>query len=547
MKHKDARTATFTADARYLLFPRSRGEEGVDHVLVEIDGEPWFSVHTALLASADPAFFAHLDVSDFRGLTITVTLEGPNAAGIDLVRMGDEIPGPWPLYREPGRPLVHFSPLRGWLNDPSGMIWLDGAWHLYFANTRLANHMAGPDNAWGHAVSRDLVHWEEKPLFLCPVRGRHSFWTGGAAVDAADTTGLGRPGAPALVFSANNGSDAPNAFTQCIFPSVDGGASAVVDGRYLYKPLPAQPGRRGGSTRDPMILWWEPGRTWVMIVYNQPPEGPHSFHFFQSRDLQEWTETSVLEGMFECPNLFALPVDGEPRDTRWVIWGSSTEYLLGSFDGARFTPDGRGLLRTHFGAFSASQVFANVPGGRIVQVGWAHCCNLDGEFSQMASFPLDLSLAGTDDGVRLRARFVPELASLRGEGWRRTDEPIRPANAMRIGDTGAALEVRGTFAMGDASGILLSAPGLRVEYDSETGVVRVQDKASQARRKVTELVIHLLLDVSSVEVVFGDGEMYVIAERSYSQVEPGSPLEISVPRGSARVIDLEAFRLAPIF
>ena len=82
----------------------------------------------------------------------------------------------------------------------------------------------------------------------------------------------------------------------------------------MYKPLPAEPGRRGGGTRDPMILWWEPERKWLMIVYNQPPGGPRSFHFFESRTLRDWTETGVIEGMFECPNLFSLPVDGDPLD-----------------------------------------------------------------------------------------------------------------------------------------------------------------------------------------------------------------------------------------
>lgn len=534
------------ANGRYLLFPQSRGEGGVDHVLVQIDGEPYFSVYGAQLAAREPDFYTFLDVSSFQGRTLTVTLEGTQADGIDLVKVADEVPGRDPLYHEPGRPQVHFSPVRGWLNDPSGMIYLDGVWHLYYANTRFANRMAGPDNAWGHAVSRDLLHWKELPLFLCPVRGRHSFWTGGATVDVANTTGLGRPGAPAIVFSANNGSDAPQEHTQCVFVSTDGGATCTLDPRLMYKPLPAEPGRRGGGTRDPMILWWEPQRKWVMIVYNQPPGCPRSFHFFESRNLRDWAETSVLENMFECPNLFPLPVDGNPPDRRWVIWGSSTEYLLGDFDGSRFLPDGQGLLRTHIGPYTASQVFANAPGGRIVQIGWAHCCNFDMEFSQMAAFPLELSLASTPEGVRLRAHFVPELAGLRLEGWRRSDVTIGSGLSLQAGDTSRALEVLAEIEAGDARAIQIAGASLDIRYEPTQGRLRVQDQVVGIGGRSDRLSLHLLLDTASVEVIVGEGERYVIAERSWRDLRPDTPLQITAYGGSARAHRLEVYPLKPI-
>jgi fructan beta-fructosidase len=201
------------ADKRYLIFPRSKGLSGKDSVFVRIDNKMYMSVYDALIAKSDPDFWTFLDLKLYQGKEVSVAIKGPDAVGIELVRMSDTIPGRYPLYREPGRPMIHFSPVRGWLNDPSGMIYFEGKWNLYYANTRFSNVMAGPNNAWGHATSTDLLHWEEQPLFLTPVREECSFWTGGAAVDVANTTGMGRPGKPALVFSANNGSDAPNAFT----------------------------------------------------------------------------------------------------------------------------------------------------------------------------------------------------------------------------------------------------------------------------------------------------------------------------------------------
>ena len=402
-------TRTFTADKRYLLFPCTRGRSGQNKVFITVDGQPYMSAYDALIASSDPDHWRWLDLKLMQGQTLSVKIEGPNAAGIELVKTSDIIPGKVPVYEEPGRPKVHFSPVRGWLNDPSGMIYFEGAWHLYYANTRFNNVMAGPNNAWGHATSTDLLHWEEQPLFLTPLRGACSFWTGGAAVDVPNTSGLNRPGQPAMIFSANNGSDAPNDFTQCIFVSTDGGMTARRNPEMMYKPLPKEASRRGGGTRDPMILWWAPEKKWVLVVFNQPPGRAGGFYFFESRDLKNWTETGVLDDMFECPNLFQLPVDGNEADTRWVTWGSSTEYRIGKFDGRVFVPEGNRKYRAHFGEQSASQVFANAPGGRIVQIAWAHVCDYDGEFSQMASFPLELSLRTTPDGVRLYAEQFSQL------------------------------------------------------------------------------------------------------------------------------------------
>jgi len=238
----ERRKRTLIVDHRYLVFPRWRdaGAPTSDAVSVTLDGEPYIAVGGAALAPREPDFYTFLDLDPVRGHEVTVEIEGENAEAIDLVRTVDRIPSAYAPYREPERPLVHFSPLRGWLNDPSGLLYLDGQWHLYYANNRFANRMAGPDNAWAHAVSPDLVHWREVPLFLCPIRGQRSFWTGGAALDVANTTGEGKPGKPAVVFSANNGSDAPNAFTQCVFVSTDGGASCTLDPRKMYVPLPAE-------------------------------------------------------------------------------------------------------------------------------------------------------------------------------------------------------------------------------------------------------------------------------------------------------------------
>ena len=534
-----------TADKRYLIFPRARGKSGPDRVFVHVDGKPFLSVYDAPMAKSEPDFWTYLDLSLVQNKQITVRFEGPDAAGVELVRTSDVIPGKHPLYHEPGRPQVHFSPLRGWLNDPSGMIYFEGKWHLCYANTRFANVMAGPNNAWGHAVSSDLLHWEEAPLLLNPVRGKYSFWTGGAAVDVENTTGLGRPGKPALVFSANNGSDAPNAFTQCVFPSIDGGMSVLWNPDMLFKPLPKEAARRGGGTRDPMILWYAPEKKWVLVVYNQPPGGRNGFYFFESRDLKSWQETGVLEDMFECPNLFELPVDGNPANRRWVTWGSDTAYRIGTFNGKTFIPEG-GKHRTHHGAYSASQVFANAPGGRIVQIGWAHVCDYDTEFTQMASFPLELSLKTTPEGVRLFAEFVPELAGLREEGDSRKGLVVKPGAPLRLGDVSKPVEIVAEFEPAAAARVTLKGPELGVAWNGPGKELEVNGQKVRLAAQNGVVRLHLLLDIPSVEVVSNGGENYVLRARNYQNLRPGSPLEIEVEGGDVLFLRLEVYPLKSI-
>ena len=246
----DDGASTFKADKRYLLFPCMRGLSGQNKVFINVDGKPYVSQYEALIASSDPDHWRCIDLQLMQGKTLSVKIEGPNAAGIELVKTSDTIPGKYPMYQEPGRPKVPLSPILGWLNDPSGMIYYQGTWNLCCANTRFNNVMAGPNNAWGHATSTDLLHWEEQPFFLTPLRGECSFWTGGAGVDVSNTSGFNRPGKPAIIFSANQGSDAPNAFTQCIFVSTDDGMTVLHNPEMTYKPLPQEDSRRSGGTRD---------------------------------------------------------------------------------------------------------------------------------------------------------------------------------------------------------------------------------------------------------------------------------------------------------
>ena len=515
-----------------------------------------------MLASSDPDFWTYIDLKLHQGKQVTVSVTGPNADGIALVKMSDTIPSKVPLYHEPGRPQVHFSPLRGWLNDSSGMFYLNGKWHYYYMNTRFGNQMAGVNNNWSHAVSTDLLHWQEEPMLHTVIRGKQCYWTGSAAVDVENATGLGKPGHPAVVFACNQALDVPNPFTQCFFVSTDEGMTAKIDPEMMFKALPKEDNRRGDGSRDDMIRWYAPEKKWILLIYNKAPtpDAKRSFFFFESKDLKTWTETSVLENMYECPNFVQMPLDGNASKPMWVVWGASTEYRVGNFDGKKFTPVHDDLLLAHHGDYYASQVFDNAPNGRIIQMGWGWVCNYNTEFTQMATFPMELSLKSTPQGPRLYAEFISELSTLRDGGSSRKDTVIKPDAPMSLGDVTQPMEIDVEFEPGTAKRVSFTGAEMNVNWDAETQVVEVQgvkdfkmaaDGTVPARRVIAapqngRVQLHVLLDIPSVEVTTNGGEHYIIKGRDFKKIGEKSPLQIAVEGGNVTFHRLDIYPLKSI-
>ena len=324
--------------------------------------------------------------------------------------------------------------------------------------------------------------------------------------------------------------------------STDGGMTARWNPEMMYKPLPKEASRRGGGTRDPMILWYAPEKKWVMVVYNQAG-GRNGFYFFESKDLKNWAETSVLDDMYECPNLFQLAVDGNKADMRWVTWGSSTEYLIGKFNGRAFVPDDNRRLRAHYGDFSASQVFANAPGGRIVQIGWAHCGESDGAFCWMAAFPLDLSLRTTPEGLRLCAELHPRArqtaqAGQPAEGCRRQGR--RPAHAWRrLAAGGDHRRVRA----GNGLASQLHRGGTQRRLERPEPGTRGQWREDQAESDQTVASCCTSCWTSRrwrSSPAAGD---YIIKARDYRKLGEKSPLEIRAEGGDVKFSRLEVYPL----
>ena len=231
----------------------------------------------------------------------------------------------------PCRGQLHFSPKRGWNNDPNGLVYFRGEYHLFFQHNPYG--WGWGNMHWGHAVSNDLVHWEELGDALWP-DAMGAVFSGSAVVDRDNTSGFGKAGNPPLVLIFTAAGDPT---TQCLAYSLDGRNFI----RYDQNPVVRQimPGNR-----DPKVIWHAPTKKWVMVLYVASGKG-HSIQFLTSPNLKDWQPASVTQAggkgnyLFECPDLFELPVEGGSTLRKWVLMAANTEYAVGTFDGVAFTAE----------------------------------------------------------------------------------------------------------------------------------------------------------------------------------------------------------------
>ena len=352
------------------------------------------------LAASDPEYWVFCDVSTLIGKTITINYQG-DKQGLKLIYQDDRIAGQDSLYREKNRPQFNFTTRRGWINDPNGLIYYDGEYHLFYQHNPYEREWENMH--WGHAVSRDMLHWEELPVALYPDE-HGTMFSGSAVIDHDNTSGFGKGGTPAMVaiYTADN----PDRQVQCIAYSLDKGRTWT---KYDKNPvIDSKEKWNSKDTRDPKVFWYQPSKHWVMVLNER--DG-HSI--YTSSNLRDWTYQSHVTGFWECPDLFELPVDGNSAKTKWVMYGASGTYMTGSFDGKMFTPEaGKNYYTT--GTAYAAQTFSNIPqqDGRRIQMAWGRINHPGLPINGMMLLPTELTLRTTKEGVRLFSYPIKEINNI---------------------------------------------------------------------------------------------------------------------------------------
>jgi fructan beta-fructosidase len=444
-------------------------------------------------------------------------------------------------YEEPLRPRFHFTPARNFMNDPNGLVFDAGEYHLFYQHNPFGEvwgHMS-----WGHAVSTDMLHWKHLPVALREEGGVMIF-SGSVVVDADDTSGLcgGRPAGGSCLVAVYTG-HGHDKQTQNLASSTDHGRTWT---RYAGNPV-LDLGLK--DFRDPKAFWHAPTRRWILVTV-LPDQ--HKVRFFGSPDLKHWEALSdfgpagATGGVWECPDLYPLPVDGNAADQRWLLdvdlnpggqaGGSGGQYFIGTFDGRTFVnenPPEKTLWVDYGKDFYATLSFSNIPAsdGRRIWMGWISNWLYANEEPTVTwrgaqSVPRELSLHRTGDGIRLAQMPIRELRTLRTTAEPRVvagEAPLPPSAEIEIdvGRTGAR-----------EAGIRLTSDAgedVTIGVDRERSEVFVDRRRSRAtpfheaypgrhagplRWRDGRASLRVLFDASTVEVFANDGET-VITDRVY--------------------------------
>lgn len=376
---------SFKVTKKYLNFPVSHAENRAK-MTFEVNGKPDLSV-VIRLAPDKAEYWVFKDVSAFKGKTIKITYEG-NEKGLSQIYQSDEIAGQDSLYKEKNRPQFHFTTRRGWINDPNGLIYYEGEYHLFYQHNPFERDWENMH--WGHAVSKDLIHWTELPDALYPDH-LGTMFSGSAVIDYDNTAGFNKGKTPAMVAAFTAASS--DRQVQGIAYSLDKGRTFT---KYDKNPvINSKEKWNSQDTRDPKVFWYAPSKHWVMVLNER--DG-HSI--YTSANLKDWKYESHVTGFWECPELFELPVDGDKNHTKWVMYGATGTYMLGSFDGKVFTPEAGKYCYTT-GSIYAAQTYNNIPAsdGRRIQIGWGRVSHPGMPFNGMMMLPTELTLRTTKDGI----------------------------------------------------------------------------------------------------------------------------------------------------
>jgi len=382
---------TLLCDHRYLLFP-IQNDAPRRKMTLRMEGG-WSTTVAYSVADGNPDWWAAVDVSQHKGKSASVTFDqlSDDSKGLSGIKTSDTLPD---LYHESGRGQFHFSAKRGWLNDPNGLCFYRGEYHMFFQHDPWNSQ--SEYKTWGHAVSKDLIHWNELPEAILPDE-LGSMWSGSAVVDHSNTAGFGSD-ALVLIYTA-----AGNPSTQCIAYSLDGRHFTKYAGNPVLPQMTAY-------NRDPKVMWYAATHSWVMTVFVEHGED-RTIEFYSSPDLKHWTYMSRTSGFFECPDFFELPVQGTDEH-RWVLSAANTNYQVGSFDGHAFHPETPILQGIYGEGYYAPQTFFGALNGRRIQIGWFLTNPPAMPFTQSMSIPMEFNLRHVGGSYELVRSPIHELDSL---------------------------------------------------------------------------------------------------------------------------------------
>lgn len=454
-------------------------------------------------------------------------------------------------FTEKYRPQFHYTPRINWMNDPNGLVFYEGRYHLFHQYNPFGNTWGYM--SWNHAVSEDLVHWEHRPVAIpYGKEDEEGIFSGGALVDHNNTSGFGDGSRAPLVAVYTSHYTRPDGSTwqaQSLAYSIDGGETFV---KYEGNPVLEF---EDPDFRDPNVMWDDQFNRWVMVVA-LPQQ--HKVQFYASENLVDWEFLSdfgpagATGGIWECPDLFPLALDGDPENIRWVLHvdmnpgaiagGSGSQYFIGDWNGTEFIPDESistdDIIWADYGTdFYAAITWTDIPeeDGRRIWVGWMNNWNYANEiptdpWRSAMSIPRSLHLVSINDEIKIIQRPVEELKILRGKNVE--FQNVATSDTYSFSDqgiAGKAYEIFLELEPGDSetTGLKLrtgNGEETLIGYDTVNETVYVdrtnsgensfnenfaQRNDAPARLIDGKVMLHIFVDWSSIEVFVNNGEAVI--------------------------------------
>lgn len=567
-----------TGDSRYLLLPVQESTDDA-RINVLVDGNVAETIYVRL-AKSKTDYTVPFDLNPYKGHDVILDVVIPQSRGSvreakdDACWRGIVLADTFDTAnREKYRPAFHHTPRYGWMNDPNGMFYKDGRWHLYYQYNPYGSKWQ--NMTWGHSVSDDLVNWEHLPEAIRP-NGLGSVFSGSCAVDYDNTAGFGSDAVIALYTSAGTSQ------MQSLASSTDDGLTFNI---YPSNPVLTLE----SEARDPKVFWNDSTKEWNMILAHALD---HEMLIFTSPDMKSWTLQSSFGkglgaqgGVWECPDLFELPVAGTD-EKKWVLLcninpdgpfgGSGTQYFVGDFDGKTFKADtdAAGDVSTKWLDYGkdhyATVTWSDAPDGRRVALGWMSNWQYAADvptmqFRSANTLPREMGLFRAPDGeVYASSAPSPELEALRGKLAAKVKKTTvgRKARSFALpSENGGICEILMDIEASKAKTVNVvfsNSQGEKVvmQYDpaaatlsfdrTQSGITDFSEgfpavTVTPTHEASGRIALRIFVDRSSMEVFGNDGE-FVMTNLVFPRT-PYTALSVSAEGGNAKVENLRIYSL----
>ena len=514
-------------------------------------------------------YYVPLELFEYKGEYVTIDIQGvpENALCWKKLKVSDKFDT---ANREEFRPHYHHTPVYGWMNDPNGMFYKDGVYHLYYQYNPYGSTWG--NMTWGHSTSTDLVNWHSEGIAIAP-DALGAIFSGSCVVDKDNTAGFGA-GAVIAFYTSAKSSPWGDIQTQSMAYSLDNGKTFT---KYDRNPVLTS---RERDFRDPKVFWYEPGKHWVMML-----AVGQEMQIYSSVNLKDWKKESSFGekqgahgGVWECPDLVELPIEGT-KEKKWVLicninpggpfGGSATQYFVGTFNGKKFTNESPTETKwMDWGKDNyATVTFSGAPDGRVVALGWMSNWQYQGVLPTMQyrganTIARDLTLYRSNGELYLKSSPAKEM--LQARGGKKSFSPFRVKENYRIDslldDNNGAYEIVMSIKNNGASRIVFylgndKGEKLHMHFDvqrkqfvmdrSESGLVEFSRDfpalTVAPADDTDEITLRIFVDRSSVEVFGEDGE-YVMTNRVFPSV-PYNTLVFENERGNFNVKELNIYKL----